>query len=130
MDFETRPPRARADSIVPMINIVFLLLIFFLITAASARPVPFPVAPPGSVAEDRADTRRVLFIAADGRLGYGEDRGDAVYARLAEEAAAEESSRPLLVRADRQLPGAELARVLTRLGQAGIARVRLVVGRP
>ena len=42
--FRFTPDAARAptrDSTVPMINIVFLLLIFFLITAQIAPPAPF-----------------------------------------------------------------------------------------
>lgn len=46
MDFAPPKRRPRAESIVPMINVVFLLLIFFLMTAQIAPPDPFEVAPP------------------------------------------------------------------------------------
>ena len=41
-------PRRPRESAVPMINIVFLLLIFFLMTATIAPPAPFAVTPPAA----------------------------------------------------------------------------------
>jgi periplasmic protein TonB len=46
MDFGSPPRRPRAESVVPMINVVFLLLVFFLMTATIAPPDPFASVPP------------------------------------------------------------------------------------
>ena len=50
MDLGPPPRRATAEPVVAMINVVFLLLCFFMMTATLVRPSPFEVAPP--VSED------------------------------------------------------------------------------
>ena len=124
MDFSQPRRRSRTDSIVPMINIVFLLLIFFLMTATIAPPAPVEVAPPESTAEGRVERQRTLFVAADGRLAFGEARGGEVFDALA---GLPMDGPPLLIRADRGVPGARVAEVISRLGALGLGRVRLIV---
>lgn len=46
MRFDVRRPsrsQARRENVVPLINIVFLLLFFFLLTGTLRAPEPFPV---------------------------------------------------------------------------------------
>ncbi|WP_371441605.1 biopolymer transporter ExbD [Rhodovulum sp. ES.010] len=108
---------------VPMINVVFLLLVFFLISAQLTPPEPFEIAlPEATTAERAAEGRDVLYVGADGGLAYRAARGADAVALVAAEA----RDGPLLVRADRAVPGAEIARLLARLAAAGIARVDLV----
>jgi biopolymer transport protein ExbD len=110
------PPR---ESIVPMINVVFLLLIFFLMTAEIAPPDPVDVALPlGSGAETTRDPD-TLFAAADGTLALGVVRGDAALAGVA-------GREQVTLRADARLDGAALAALLRRLAEAGVGRVTLM----
>lgn len=106
-----------------MINIVFLLLIFFLMTARIAPPDPFEVTPPAASQGAAPEAGAALFIAADGRMAYGAARGAAVWDALAAHIAPEDA---LVIRADADLAGAELARILARLSQMGVVRARLV----
>ena len=93
MRLDAPQPRPPVESVTPMINVVFLLLIFFLMTATIAPPAPFEVELPAAEAEPgAAETPRTLHLRADGAI----------------EAAA-------------------LARVLTRLGERGVARADIVV---
>lgn len=119
-----RPQRRHRENIVPMINVVFLLLIFFLMTAQIAPPEPFTVTPPGSSSEVQAEGRDILFVAADGVLAYGSARGEAVFVALA----ARPDPGPLLVRADAGLPAADLAALLPRIAAAGVTDLSLVTG--
>ncbi|GMG85655.1 hypothetical protein LNKW23_48800 [Paralimibaculum aggregatum] len=128
MDFSAPRHRRTRDGAVPMINIVFLLLIFFLLTATLSTSAPFPLALPESRAEARAEEEAVLFVAADGRLAWMGHRDAAVYPAIAAAAAAGRGR--IEIRADRDLPGPEIARILAALGSAGIAEVGLAVGRP
>lgn len=125
MDFSDPTSRKDRSSVVPMINIVFLLLIFFLISAAVERVAPFEIDPPESAAELPPTTPDTLFISADGTLAFGEVRGEAVYAALAEQGLAE-----VVIEADRALPARFLATVLAGLGAQGVTGVRLAVDRP
>ncbi|MCO8145428.1 biopolymer transporter ExbD [Rhodovulum tesquicola] len=119
-DFDTPAPRARAESIVPMINVVFLLLIFFLMSARIAPPEPFETTPLRAAAQDplAGDT---LYLSADGALAYGAARGEAVFAALA----ARDPVQPLVIRADAGVEAAALARLAARLAAEGQGALRL-----
>jgi len=117
-----RPPRRTRENIVPMINVVFLLLIFFLMTAQIAPPEPFEITPPGSTSDARAHAPSTLFIAADGTLAFQGARDEAVFAALA----GLDPSTPLQIRADATLKASDLARLLPKLAAAGITDLALV----
>lgn len=122
-----RPSRRSAprEAVVPMINVVFLLLIFFLISSSLAPAPPFDVAPPATTADGPAGDPTPIFIDASGRLAYGVARGEAVWAALETHGAV-----PLDIRADRDLEATELARVLRRVAEAGVTSTRLVTVAP
>jgi biopolymer transport protein ExbD len=101
-----------------MINVVFLLLIFFLMSAQIAPPDPANVTPPSAVFSDGPlpAEGRILWLAADGRL-------------LDQAGAAPDMTTldaQLSLRADADAPAADLARVLRELAVAGVADVTLV----
>ena len=126
---EFSPPRPRQpvrENIVPMINVVFLLLIFFLMTAQITAPVPFDVTPPTSDSRAMAEGQTVLHVAADGTLYFAGLEGDAVWAGLADLG----PDAPLLIRADERARAADLARLLTRLGSLGLTDIALVTEAP
>lgn len=133
MDFSPPPRRAAQDSLLPMINVVFLLLVFFLISARMTPPEPFPVTPPEAQAQEEAQGLFTLHIAADGLVGYREATGEAALealaaARAAHCAALDCAVEPprLLLRADAGLPAVALARLMPRLGALGFDRVDLL----
>ncbi|MCC1480226.1 ExbD/TolR family protein [Roseibaca sp. Y0-43] len=111
-------PRTPRESVVPMINVVFLLLIFFLMSAQIAPPDPADVTPPSVVFSDGPVPAegRVLWLAADGRL-LEEGGGAPDMAVLGPQVS---------LRADGAAPAADLARVLRALAVAGVRDVTLV----
>jgi biopolymer transport protein ExbD len=119
MDFGRARPRPRGESTVPMINVVFLLLVFFVMTATIAPPDPFAARPPAAEGAGAAERGEVLHLGPDGALAWGAFRGEAALAALPTDA-------PLSVRADAALPAADLAALLARLAEAGITEIRLV----
>jgi len=124
MDFRPAPRRPRGESILPMINVVFLLLVFFLMTAQLRPPEPVEVERPTAIAAQTAEAERTLYIGQQGTLHFQEASGEAVYAALAEQAAA----RPVLqVRADAGLDADRLAQVMRRLAAIGHTRIELSV---
>lgn len=107
-----------------MINVVFLLLIFFLLSASLTPPEGVEVTPPVANADAPVDPLTPLLIGADGGLGYGAAVGDAVWPLIA----ARPGQEPLPVRADAALPAARLAQILARLAEGGEApEIRLIV---
>lgn len=137
MQFSDPPRRQPPESIVPMINVVFLLLIFFLMTAQIAPPEPFEVTPPQVAADGAsAEGQFTLYLSADGVLVYDDTQGEA--AALAALSTAKKAycaaggcsdtvaSPPLILRADAAVPGARLAALMPMIAQAGFGEVQLV----
>ena len=141
MAIDLSPPKRRGSdaNLLPMINVVFLLLIFFLITAKLAPPEPFAVTPPEAQAGAEASAELTLHLDAAGRLGFRELTSDdagtdaPLLAALAAErgpgcAGADCAEAPrLLLRADAAAPVARLAALLPALAMAGFAGVELIV---
>ncbi|RYG90752.1 biopolymer transporter ExbD [Loktanella sp. IMCC34160] len=126
MDFAPiRPARPRAESIVPMINVVFLLQIFFLMTAQIAPPDPVDVTPPEASAEAAVRQPGILFIGPDGTPYFNGAIGDAALAALEGR-----DDAPLPIRADAALPAADLAALLPRLAAAGVSQIDLLTVQP
>ena len=125
MDFTYAPRRPRAESIVPMINVVFLLLIFFLMTSRLAQPDPFEVTPPEAALDTPLEAQATLYVDKSGKLSFDGFEGDAALSRLADVSS---QDAVLQLRADAELEAAAAAGLLGQLSAAGFARVELVVG--
>ena len=122
LDFSP-PPRKRArESVVPMINVVFLLLIFFLMSAQIAPPDPVDVLPPVVRHADAPlpEDARQVWLGRDGVLHHDGLTDAAAQARLADDPG------PVSLRADAALPAADLARTLRLLAEAGLTEITLV----
>lgn len=123
------PPKSNRsldDNILPLINVVFLLLIFFVLAGAITKNAPFDITLPATH-ETEARTvpaDQVLSIAADGRIAFG---GETIATTDLQAALAEwPADQPLQVRADSGLKARRLSAILLRLRGAGIAEVRLL----
>jgi biopolymer transport protein ExbD len=136
MDFQTPQRPAKPESIVPMINVVFLLLIFFLMTAQIAPPEPFEVTAPEAEAAADPKGEITLYLSAAGVAQYQDHKDEAAFAVLQAEFGSEmiigatgqpSIKRQLVLRADSKAKGARLAKVMSDLRRAGFASVELVV---
>lgn len=107
-----------------MINVAFLLLVFFLLVAQVAPPEPVEVTLPEAEGGVPVAGETALHVGPGGELAYGAARGEAVFAMIAD-AAREEGTLPL--RVDREFDGQALAALLARLRAAGVAEVSLAV---
>ncbi len=114
------------QNIVPMINIIFLLLIFFLLSGTLSQRPPFELDPVSTTLQPPSEAPNDgLFVSARGDLFY---RGQVVsVTTLAQTAAA--SDGPLEVVVDRRLPGGTLFPILEALAKAGHDKIRLVTER-
>ena len=123
MQLPEAPRRRGGENVIPLINVVFLLLIFFMIAGSLSQTELFRVQPPESVSEAPLppEARRIL-LAADGRLAL-DDRAvelDALAAALAGD------TGPVEIKADAAAPAARLLALLEVLRQAGVQEVELV----
>lgn len=72
IDFDEPPPRRPYEAIVPLINVVFLLLIFFLIAGTVGPTDPVDVTLPSGRLDDK-NTRQpaVIYVEKDGFIWLG-----------------------------------------------------------
>jgi len=133
MDFTPTRRRDLPESIVPMINVVFLLLIFFLMTAQIAPPDPLDVRLPLSDASAEVPQDGALYMGSDGSLAfntpqgvvYGEAALLSLVAQILEQDQLQGKGEVVL-KADASVAAREVARLLPRLAVLGVGDVRLV----
>lgn len=127
MEFERRRRAGKSIDLVPLINIVFLLLIFFMLTSTLVVPDAFEVTPPES---DRgrpgAADPAVVLISGEGALAF--DNEPVALSQLEGRIAAARAARPgapLLIKADGTATAGDVAAVLRRARAAGADKVGL-----
>lgn len=130
--------RALPDSLLPMIDLVLFLIVFFMIASQFAAPEPFAVTPPQAAQVDQAKGEFTLFLSAEGAIGFispaqgarsGPDALAALQAdRTAYCARTDCTAAPpvLLLRADLAAPANRLATLLTDVAKAGFPDIRLI----
>lgn len=132
------PKRALPDSLLPMIDLVLFLIVFFMIASQFATPEPFAVAPPQAAEGEQAKGEFTLFLSAAGEVAFisatqGARSGPEALAALQADRAAycarsdcEATPPVLLLRADLSAPANRLASLLPELTKAGFPDVRLM----
>lgn len=135
MDFSDAPRKTPTESVVPMINVVFLLLIFFLMTAQIAPPEPIDVELPDAGIETEVAAPFQLFLGSDGTLAFQDAKGthEALHAlevervRACADGGCEGLEGPsIALHADRNVPASEVAALLPKLTAMGFSQVELV----
>ena len=120
--------RRRDDdvAVIPLINVVFLILIFVMLTAILDPVSPLAVDLPGTAFESRAADAQTLTIDADGRLAY---RGEVVAADALLDRLRAEGVERLTLRADAGLPLKMFRPLAEGLDRAGIEVAVMAVRR-
>jgi len=120
------PARRRAEPTIALINVVFLMLIFFLVAGTVAPPLDKGLKLVRTEGLEGAEPPDALVLSADGTLGF---RGAPVNAAdwlAGQDAPARERVRLV---PDRDVPAARLVAVAAELRAAGAGRVVLVTER-
>ncbi len=128
MRFEPPRPPNQDERILPLINVVFLLLIFFMLAGQLAATDVFTIEPPQSLSEGKGDPGQlVVLVAADGRLAVAGEAIDAaqLLPRL-QAALAEDAQVRVYIKADAEASSVEVVKVMEVLRQAGAQRVHLI----
>jgi biopolymer transport protein ExbD len=120
----------------PMIDVVFQLIIFFLLSGHLAQQevhlqLPLPTAGSGKTPEEEAKPRVTINVLADGRLLMANRpvAAEGLAQRLAEERAAAGADLELRIRSDRAAPYARIEPILLAAARAGIWNVAFSVYR-
>ncbi|WP_321339673.1 biopolymer transporter ExbD [Breoghania sp.] len=137
MRIHTPPQRARADNTIALINVVFLMLIFFLFAGSVEPNDAHDITPPDvSMETEKTDTGGALVVRVDGVMTLGgrqivlEDLtaalsvpADGTPEEVADNAG---GSQPLRIVADRALPASTLNDILAAAREAGREKISLV----
>jgi biopolymer transport protein ExbD len=124
------PVRRRPDiePVLPLINVVFLLLIFFMVAGQLAPSMPADLTPPASAVAEQDNREPIeLVVEIDGTLFW---RGDAVApGSLPDRLDGIRKDRPVQLLTDGDIAVATLRPALQALRDAGITDVLLVTRR-
>ncbi|WP_157016191.1 ExbD/TolR family protein [Mesorhizobium xinjiangense] len=124
--------RAPQESTITLINVVFLMLIFFLIAGSLTPPLDKDVTLISTAESDRAEPPEALFVTSDGVMRTrGEETDAAGYVAHVrqEQALLEDDPVAVKLAADRDLPATRLIEIVGELKSAGANRVTVVTER-
>lgn len=122
--WDRRPRRGPDDQALPLINIAFLLLVFFLLAGTLLPPSPFAITElellNGAASLDAPER---LLMAPDRRMAY---RGEALTREGITASLFAELEGPLRVQVDATTEAQQVVNLLRRLAAAGVERVELI----
>jgi biopolymer transport protein ExbD len=125
MNFSKTSYVSEKENIVPMINIVFLLLIFFLITS-SLVPRPGEIIDrPFGLSNSQAKDPNYLFITSSAEIIYLGQTGEAAWDVI-------KKNEPALLtlEADRNLAAQKFISLLNKLDSMNIKQLEMIVNDP
>lgn len=118
------------DSVLPLINVVFLLLIFFMIAGQINQFEPIKLTPPVSASTiKKTDQETVIFVSPENKfiLENKEHSLDELLHTL--KANTSNSEEIYQVKVDGSYPASDILILLTRLREIGVQRVDLITER-
>ena len=127
-NFSNPAPADSEENVLPLINIVFLLLIFFLIAGALTIPDLFPVEPPVSDSETpAAPVETIVLIGADGQISLQNEliAADQLHA-LARAIIKQKPLQPFKLKADSQAASGRVISAIEALRNAGVQQTLLI----
>jgi len=128
MKLPSPDPGENADPILPLINVVFLLLIFFIMTGALYAVDLYDIAPPvsDSQAQGQLDNN-IILVSADGRLALDNAEVAASDLQLAvTDRLAANADTVFRIKADGRADAARVVEVMELIEAVGVRRVILL----
>ena len=126
--FYKKTNKNRLPNLVPLINIVFLLLIFFMLSGTLAKTDLFEVSPPESNTSSSAEAPElVILISDDSKIALDNQSInindlETILANILETTNIEE----ILIKADGNAKSGILSKVIKHIRNAGIKRAAIV----
>ncbi len=128
IDFKRHKPPAPVIELTSLIDIIFQLLIFFMLSSSFIQPsleIQLPVIQEPNTPITEA--RWVLSLNAEGQLFLGETQlpSDQLKTSL-QQKISEEGLKPLFFQADKNIPYEQVLEALHSVGQAGVTQLNFV----
>jgi len=131
MEFERRKRVFLHTNIAPLVDVVFLLLLFFMVTSRIMVSSSIEVALPASATSDAAATEEIILLVTErGDLYVGNrkvplhDIADELRRRLLRH-----PDRPVTIKADKSIPLSLLIRVIDEVRFAGASTFTIATER-
>ncbi len=126
-DTPAKPP---IENILPLVNIVFLLLIFFMLAGSFNQPDFYPVDAPVANNKEQADRQYVTLVMNEkGQLAIGEQTySDASLERYVREQLALSTDKKMNIqlKADAEVKSERVIDIMELLAAAGVDSLRLL----
>ena len=128
MRFEVKRPKNDDERILPLINVVFLLLIFFMVAGRLSSSDPFEISPPNS--RERAPPNAqemMLLVGRNGELAVdGEVMVPERMRQIITERFRQDSTTKLRLKADANADAVLIVEVMETLRDAGVEKLQLL----
>ncbi len=120
------------DNILTLVNVVFLLLIFFMLTGAIHAVDYFDVTPPVSTSEETLLVNEtVILVNADGRLSIDGKEVDAIDLQLSvSDKLAQQTELEVRLKADGNVDAVTVVKVMEWLEAVGVRHLNLLTLEP
>ncbi|GAB4357493.1 MAG: biopolymer transporter ExbD [Gammaproteobacteria bacterium] len=129
-----RPPR-REDpdlNMTPLIDVVFLLLIFFMVSTTFDRETELKIQLPEAAGEERQEAKAPIEIVIDAQGRYFVNRQEVLNKKLEtlktalSKVAGDRKDPPLVISADRMTPHEAVIRAMDAASQLGLVHITFV----
>lgn len=117
-------------NIAPLIDMVFILLIFFIVTTVFVEETGVTVSKPQAVSADNLEKNSIMIaVTKGGRVVYGGREIGVSGVRAVVRRLSERENLPVIVMADRDVPTHLLVRVIDEAKLAGATAVSIATER-
>ena len=127
IEFDEPRRRAPYETMVPLINVVFLLLIFFLLAGTMQPSDPVNVnLPAGQISDKNARLPAPIYLEKDGFVWLGKNMvPPELSGLLVEDYLKKQGTDRVAIKADKDAPADSLLTLMEGLRQAGVKQVTL-----
>ncbi len=118
------PSRSKAISLTPLIDVVFILLLFFMLSSSFSRWFALDVSMPQAAKQELAESTRIRILNNTGSLAFEDkvfERVDQVLINLLKQ----DAGSVILLDAENRVSTQAIVSLLERLNAEGLANVSL-----
>jgi len=134
--FQRQPVEEVNVNLTPLIDVVFLLLIFFMVSTTFTRERVLTVELPQAVADAPAEISEIIEIeiSSDGELAVNRkrlvNRDPETLTRALKDVSSGDTNLPLVITADASAPHQAVMTAMDVAGQMGFSKLRLTAQQP
>ncbi len=128
MEIEEREEKKVFENVLPLVNIVFLLLIFFMIAGTLTQPEALQVTPPHAKGQSLPQAKVLSIVMGVGQR-YSIETQEYDQPRLLsliQEKISQEDLKTIQLKADQQVASSALIELMELLGEAGLSSIHLL----